>query len=141
VTVHQYERRGDWFPRLDGASAQPLYEQLIEQVALAVAAGRLRPGDALPSVRGLAGRLRINPNTAARALRDMEAAGLARPERGLGTVVADGATAAARRLARAALDREVAGVVAVARRLGLGIDEVCEAVRSEWKEGGDGDRG
>ncbi len=48
---------------------QPAYLQIVDQVKYAAAAGRLRPGDALPSIRQLAERLRINRNTVDNAYR------------------------------------------------------------------------
>ena len=50
----------------DGA---PIYRQIIDQVKHLVAAGRLKPGDEMPPIRGLAQQLLINPNTVARAYR------------------------------------------------------------------------
>lgn len=125
---------------LDESSPVPLYQQLVEQVALAVAAGRLAAGDGLPSVRTLAAELRVNPNTAARAVREMERAGLAETRRGMGSVVADGARAAARELSRLALEREVSGVVEVGRQLGLGLDDVRRSLEQRWKEAEDDHR-
>ena len=75
----------------------PIYEQIVESVALAIAASELRDGDALPSVRGLAAELRVDPNTAARALKELERLGLATAHPGKGSVVAKNAAAAARR--------------------------------------------
>ena len=123
-----------WLPRLNPSSSNPLYEQLLESVALAVAAGELRPGSPLPSVRTLAAELRINPNTAARSLRAMERSGLAQPVRGVGSVGAEEASAAAADLARHALDRELHGAVEVARRLGLGLRDLRDALSRKWKE-------
>jgi len=119
----------------------PLYEQLLEQAALAVAAGRLAVGDGLPSVRNLAAELRINPNTAARALREMERYGLAEARRGLGSVVAEGARQAAGPLARRALARQLGGVVDVGRQLGLDLTEIQAALAERWEEANDGHRG
>ena len=127
-------------PSLDSGIDQPLFEQLVEQVALAVVRGNLRAGGSLPSVRGLASRLRINPNTAARALRDMETAGLARTLRGTGSVVAEGAPEAARSIAGAALEREVGRVVTVARRLGLELADVRALLGKRWEATDDADR-
>lgn len=112
----------------------PLYEQLVESVALAVAVGELGPGDPLPSVRTLAAKLRINPNTAARSLREMERCVLARPVRGVGCVVADEAPRRAKALAWHALERELDAAVGVARRLGLGLEALLEALSRRWKE-------
>lgn len=125
---------------LDEASPVPLYEQMVEQVALAVAAGRLAAGDGLPSVRTLAAELRVNPNTAARAVREMERAGLAQTRRGVGSVVADGARDAAMARARRILEREVGGVVEVGRQLGLDLEDVRRTLERRWEEARDGDR-
>jgi GntR family transcriptional regulator len=123
-----------WMPTIRAESAIPIYEQIIESVALAVAAGELVEGDALPSVRGLAAELRVNPNTAARAAKELERLGLANSYQGKGSVVAKGAAAAARRIARGALERELDAIVAVALGLGIGIDELLDSVRRRWKE-------
>jgi GntR family transcriptional regulator len=123
-----------WMPTIRAQSAAPIYEQIIESVALAVAAGELTDGDALPSVRSLAAELRINPNTAARAVKELERLGLATSHQGKGTVVAKGAGAAAERIARGALDRELDATVAVAVGLGIGIDELLDSMRRRWKE-------
>ena len=123
-----------WLPHLDLQSDKPLYEQLVESVALAVASGELKPGDELPSVRSLAARLRINPNTAARALRMMEREGLSRAVRGVGSVVAENAQRHAKGRARQSLDRELDSTVNVARRLGLDLESVIKALRKKWKE-------
>ena len=64
----------------------PIYLQLINQVKYLVAAERLAPGEALPSVRKLAEQLVINPNTVARAYRELEAAGVLTTRRGAGVV-------------------------------------------------------
>jgi GntR family transcriptional regulator len=123
-----------WLPTVRAESSVPIYEQIIESVALAIAAGELGDGDALPSVRGLAAELRINPNTAARAVKELERLGLAVSHQGKGSVVAKGAAAAARRIARAALDRELDATVAVAIDLGIGIDELLDSLRRRWRE-------
>jgi GntR family transcriptional regulator len=123
-----------WMPTLRASSATPIYEQIIQAAAAAIAAGDLDEGDPLPSVRGLAAELRLNPNTAARALKDLEELGLATARQGKGTVVAKGASTAARRIAREALDRELDSTVAVARGLGIEIDELIDSLRARWKE-------
>jgi GntR family transcriptional regulator len=76
-------------------SALPIYRQIIDQICRAVAAGQLAPGDRLPSVRELAARLLVNPNTVARVYRDLERDGLLETRRGQGTYVSAGASALA----------------------------------------------
>lgn len=72
------------------SSGVPLYLQIESQVKQALAAGALRPGEALPSVRKLAVELGINPNTVARAYQNLEQAAVIRTVPGGGTYLADG---------------------------------------------------
>ena len=123
-----------WMPTIRAQSPVPIYEQIVESVALAIAAGELQDGAALPSVRGLATELRINPNTAARALKEIERLGLASARAGVGSMVAKNAATAARRIAREALDRELDATVAVARELRVGLEELIESLRRRYKE-------
>ena len=67
----------------------PLYKQIADQVRRAAATGRLQPGDPLPSIRALAERLVINPNTVARAYRDLAAEGVIEARQGVGYVAAE----------------------------------------------------
>ncbi len=66
-------------------SSLPIYKQITDQVCMAIAAGQLLPGDPLPSVRAVAERLVINPNTVARAYADLTRDGrvVSQPGRGL----------------------------------------------------------
>ena len=61
---------------VDPQSSVPPYDQVRQQVADLVASGSLRPGDRLPTVRGLAGDLGLAVNTVARAYRELEQAGV-----------------------------------------------------------------
>ena len=74
---------------VDPGSSEPLFLQIVNRVKQAVATGGLKPGDRLPSVRELAKELVINPNTIARAFRELEAEGIAESRRGSGTFVAE----------------------------------------------------
>ncbi len=69
-------------------SGTPIYRQIVEQVRLAVATGALSPGDAMPSVRGLADRLVINFNTVAKAYGELVRDGVLESRQGLGYFVA-----------------------------------------------------
>ena len=123
----------EWLPALDEGSALPLYQQIVESVALAVATGSLSPGDRLPSVRRLASELRINPNTTARSIREMEARGLSSSIRGVGSVVARDARSEATELARGVLAREIDSTLQVAKRLGLELSTLLDSLRDRWE--------
>src|SRR4026209_660505 len=73
---------------LDPRDATPIYAQLERGLRSAIASGRLRPGDQLPTVRQLAVELSVNANTIARVYVDLERAGVLETRRGVGTFVA-----------------------------------------------------
>src|SRR6267142_811988 len=73
--------------RLDLQSGVPVYRQIIDQVRGGMASGALGVGDQLPTVRQLAVDLSINPNTVARAYRELELGGLLETHQGTGTFI------------------------------------------------------
>ena len=74
---------------LDLQSGVPIYRQLIDQVTGAVAAGKMLPGDQLPTVRQLAVDLAVNPNTVVRAYRELEIRGMLETQQGTGTFISN----------------------------------------------------
>jgi GntR family transcriptional regulator len=75
--------------RIDNASGRPVYQQIIDQVKRDIALGRLTRDEKLPTVRQLAGRLAINPNTIAKAYRQLEQEGIIVTKPGAGAFVAN----------------------------------------------------
>ncbi len=73
---------------IDSRDATPIYAQLQRGLRAAVAAGRLKPGDQLPTVRQLAVELQINANTVARVYLELERAGVLETKRGVGSFIA-----------------------------------------------------
>ena len=84
------------FFHIDPTNGLAIYEQVARQVVFAVAGGALTPGEMVPSVRELARELAVNPNTIARAYRELQARGVLDPVRGTGLIVAQGALAKCR---------------------------------------------
>jgi len=72
---------------IDQRSSTPIYQQLVQEVKAAILRGVLRPGDRLPSVRELAGRLAINPNTIQKSYQELERQKVIETLRGKGTFV------------------------------------------------------
>src|SRR5438874_6953812 len=107
----------------------PIYLQIVNQVRYLVAAGRLAPGEELPPIRGLADQLLINPNTVARAYRELEIAGIVEKRRTAGTYVLDAGSPLARRERLKILTERIDALLAEARQLGVRTDEVIELVR------------
>ena len=75
----------------------PIYLQVVNQIKYQVAAGRLSAGDELPPIRTLAETLVVNPNTIARAYRELEQAGIVEKRRTAGTFITDQGSPLARR--------------------------------------------
>jgi GntR family transcriptional regulator len=68
--------------------ASPIFRQIVDQVRLAIATHRLAPGDQLPSVRALAERLVVNPNTIAKAYGELAREGVIDAQQGRGVFIA-----------------------------------------------------
>ncbi len=117
-------------------STVPVHAQLTTQIRHLIETGGLKPGMQLPTVRQLAGFLRINRNTAARALADLHRDGYLEGRQGRGTFVVERPPAREGRAA-ASLERLVTDTLDRARRLGFTHDEVLATVAAR----GPGDRG
>src|SRR6186713_410149 len=74
--------------QIDAASRSPIYRQLAQQIREAIARGRMKPEERLPSVRDLSRQLVINPNTVARVYTELEREGILNTRPGLGVFVA-----------------------------------------------------
>lgn len=119
------------FDGIDPRLPTPLYEQIAARVRVAVASGQLSPGDTLPSVRSLAGELRINPATVAQAYRELATDGFVEKRHGQGTFINE-LPVMTREDERRRRAIEIArGALADAARLGLTGEEVLDAVADE----------
>src|SRR5436190_3296808 len=107
----------------------PIYLQIVNQVKYLVASGRLAPGEELPAIRVLADRLTVNPNTVARAYRELEVAGVVEKRRTTGTYVSAAGSPLARRERLKILTERIDALLAEARQLGVRTDEVVELLR------------
>jgi len=109
---------------VDPRAPTPPSEQIADQVRFAVAGGRLTPGDRLPSVRGLAAQAVVNPNTVARAYRELEREGTVETRPGSGVFIAPGATARCRKDARQVLAERLGRAVEEALAAGLSPEQI-----------------
>ena len=111
----------------------PIYLQIVNQVKYLVASGRLAAGAELPPIRTLAEQLVVNPNTVARAYRELEAAGVVTTRRGAGTHVSDAGSPLARRECLAVLTERIDALLAEARQMNVGTEDVLDLVRRRDK--------
>lgn len=113
---------------INTTTGTPIYQQLAEQICAAIARGRLRPGDRLPSVRELSQSLVINPNTAARAYTELEREGTLYTRPGMGVFVSAPQTALSLAERRTRLNPAIEKLLIDAARLGCSSEEVMEIV-------------
>jgi len=118
--------------RPNPSSGVPIYLQLMEQVKHAIETGALRPGDQLPGMRPLAEELVINPNTVAKAYRELEHEGVIELRHGAGAFVSGtaGSTTKVADKVRAG-QAIVAAAVAKLRARGVTDDEIRRLVDAE----------
>jgi GntR family transcriptional regulator len=109
---------------IDPTNPVPLYRQIAQQVRRLVAIGALKPGDQLPTVRELAVRVRVNRNTAARAIQELESSGLVRTRVGKGTFVAEPAERTDRVECMRAMDRSIDLLLVEAQTSGMTLHEL-----------------
>jgi len=112
--------------RISTNDGVPVYLQIVNQVKYLVAAQRLTAGDALPSVRKLAEQLVVNPNTVARAYRELEAAGVLTTRRGAGVYVSDNGSPLAKSEQIKILTERIDVLLAEARQMNVDLDSLVE---------------
>ncbi len=114
---------------IDVASRTPIYRQLAEQIRCAIARGRLKADERLPSVRDLSRRLVINPNTVAKVYTELERDGVLVTRHGLGVFVAQPGSDLSRKVRRERLTALLDVFFTEAVLLGFTADDVGELVK------------
>jgi GntR family transcriptional regulator len=107
----------------------PIYLQIVNQVKYLVSANRLSPGEDLPPIRVLAEQLLINPNTVARAYRELELAGIVIKRRTTGTYVSNAGSRLSRRDRLKAVTQRIDALLAESRQMSFSVDEIVALLR------------
>jgi GntR family transcriptional regulator len=118
--------------RLSFEPGVSLHEQVVYAATRAIISGQMRPGDAFPSVRSLSKELKINPNTAHKVVTQLVWDGLIEVHPGLGTVVATRLPSTAAERGNL-LKKELEQLVVEAKKLGLDLDQVTDAITQHWR--------
>jgi DNA-binding transcriptional regulator YhcF (GntR family) len=113
---------------ISSSDGVPIYLQIVNQVKYLVASGGLAPGEELPPIRVLAEKLVVNPNTVARAYRELEAGGVVEKRRTAGTFVSEAGSPLARRERLRILTERVDALLAEARQMGIEVSELIELI-------------
>jgi GntR family transcriptional regulator len=107
----------------------PIYLQIVNQIRYLVSSGRLAAGEELPPIRTLAETLVVNPNTVARAYRELELAGLVLKRRTTGTYVSGTCNRLGRRDRLKIVARRADMLLAEGRQLGFTLEELVDLIR------------
>jgi GntR family transcriptional regulator len=127
--------------RVDATSFVPIYEQIKQGVVRLVATGRLKVGEPLPSIRDLAADIIVNPNTVARAYRELEQDGVVSTQKGRGSFIAERARPDAEKDLKAHLGRVMDEAIAEARRFELADGIILVLFEDRLRRGGSVRRG
>lgn len=119
---------------VDPRSGVPIYLQLVEQVKRSVALGVLTPGEQLPTVKQLAADLVVNPNTVARAYRELERDEVIDTSPGRGSfIAANGSVTTSKRAVADVAEKQIAQAVREAKSMGLTATELSDLFQRELK--------
>ena len=110
--------------KVDTSSFVPIYEQIKKEFKKEIFRGNLMPDNPLPSIRELATELLINPNTVARAYRELEMEGFIYTKKGKGCYVSDDSTQLMAEERKSILERSFDDVIEEAKKYGLKQDEI-----------------
>lgn len=114
---------------IDPHDGVPIYLQIINQIKYLIASGKMPPGSELPPIRSLAERIVVNPNTVARAYRDLEMAGALVTRRGAGTYVSENGSPLADREKMRILTQRIDALVAEGEHLDISLDVVVRLLK------------
>ena len=120
------------FLKINPADATPVYAQMMQQIKYNIAAGTLKPGDRLPTVRELAAQLTVNPNTVLKVYSELEHEGIVFSQKGRGIFVAEAARTLSEKDRAALLSERSRALAAEAIHLGLPLSRVQEILEEEY---------
>lgn len=112
---------------------QSIFDQMVFAAKKAFVSGEFQPGQAFPSVRTLAAELKVHPNTALKVVQHLIQEGFLESRPGIGTVVAELPEARAGDRKRL-LQQEIEQLVVEAKRVGVSLKQVTDAIESQWEQ-------
>jgi GntR family transcriptional regulator len=114
--------------KINPADGVPIYRQIVNQIRYSVASGLLESGEELPTIRALALRLKVTPNTVVKAYAELETAGVVHKRHGSGTFVSGERTRLADRERRRVIEQRIDALLAEAHQLGFTLEELFKQI-------------
>ncbi len=125
------------FPVIDPQNGIPIFEQVCRQVKFAIADKAYLPGELLPSVREMAQKMAVNPNTVARSYGELQREGIIESVRGTGMQIAADATQLCQKERKRLIQERIASVLQEAKASQISRDDVNRFIEREmnrlWK--------
>ncbi|MCG6155134.1 GntR family transcriptional regulator [Rubinisphaera margarita] len=125
------------FPVIDPQNGIPIFEQVCRQVKFAIADKAYLPGELLPSVREMAQKMAVNPNTVARSYGELQREGIIESVRGTGMQIATDATQLCQKERKRLIQERIASVLQEAKASQISRDDVNRFIEREmnrlWK--------
>lgn len=125
------------FPTIDPQNGIPIFEQVCRQVKFAIAQGAYLPGEMLPSVREMAQKMAVNPNTISRSYRDLQREGIIETVRGTGMEITPNARNLCRKERKRLIHERIASVLKEAHSSQISQSDVQDLIDKEvrrlWK--------
>jgi len=113
---------------------RPIFKQIVDGIRLEIATGKLSPGSKLPSYRGLAMQLMINPNTVAKAYAELSSQGLIESKKGLGIFVSENRQSLSDDEREQKLAKAVNVFINETVHLNYSEDEIVTEIKNKLKE-------
>jgi len=121
-----------WF-NINMRSPVPIYKQIKRNIYKLLLRGEIKDGEMLPSIRDLASSIRVNPNTVAKAYREMESEGIVVARQGLGYIIITDRNQI-KKIILEELKKDLSDYLIRYQKLGVTLEEVLEVIKTLWKE-------
>jgi GntR family transcriptional regulator len=121
-----------WF-NINMRSPVPIYKQIKRNIYKSLLRGEIKDGEMLPSIRDLASSIRVNPNTVAKAYREMESEGIVVARQGLGYIIITDRNQI-KKIILEELKKDLSDYLIRYQKLGVTLEEVLEVIKTLWKE-------
>ncbi len=117
--------------KLDPKSGVPFYRQIIDLIRYGIAAGNLKVGEQLPTVRSLAVDLKVNLNTVTKAYKELEIKSILETQQGTGTFIGSIKVGIDSKERKSKMKSIIQEFMSIALSYGFSVDEIVQEIQRE----------